>query len=131
MGRAIAVTEPFDPDEAYGNWWWGITPSALRGMLEAAGFAVDELRGAVPHDRDRAARMRRAVLVPLFLLLVAAPADAAFPGANGPIAYVSFRAGPPTPYVVDADGARPRAVGRAGQVAPAWSPDGAALRCLA
>ena len=44
VGRAIAVTEPFDPDEAYGNWWWGITPSALRGMLEAAGFAVDELR---------------------------------------------------------------------------------------
>jgi hypothetical protein len=43
-GRAIGVTEPFDPGEAYGNWWWGITPSALRGMLEATGFAVDELR---------------------------------------------------------------------------------------
>jgi hypothetical protein len=43
-GRAIGLTEPFDPTEAYGNWWWGITPSALRGMLEASGFAIDELR---------------------------------------------------------------------------------------
>lgn len=43
-GRAIGVTEPFDPSAAYGNWWWGITPSALRGMLDTAGFAVRELR---------------------------------------------------------------------------------------
>jgi len=43
-GRAIGVTEPFDPLEAYGNWWWGITPSALRAMILAAGFALDELR---------------------------------------------------------------------------------------
>ena len=42
--RAIGVTEPFDRSEAYGNWWWGITPSALRGMLRATGFALDELR---------------------------------------------------------------------------------------
>jgi len=42
--RAIGLTEPFGRDEAYGNWWWGITPSALRGMLEASGFAVEELR---------------------------------------------------------------------------------------
>jgi hypothetical protein len=37
-GRALAVTEPFDPAEGYGNWYWGITPSALRGMLRATGF---------------------------------------------------------------------------------------------
>ena len=42
--RAIGVTEPFDAREGYGNWWWGITPSALRAMLRAAGFALDELR---------------------------------------------------------------------------------------
>ena len=42
--RAIGVTEPFDVREGYGNWWWGITPSALRAMLRAAGFALDELR---------------------------------------------------------------------------------------
>ena len=40
------LTEPFDPAGAYGNWWWGITPSALRGMLSASGFVVDELRHA-------------------------------------------------------------------------------------
>jgi hypothetical protein len=38
------LTEPFDPAAAYGNRWWGITPSALRGMLSASGFVVDELR---------------------------------------------------------------------------------------
>ena len=37
-GRAVGVTEPFDPAEGYGNWYWGITPSALRGMLRATGF---------------------------------------------------------------------------------------------
>jgi SAM-dependent methyltransferase len=47
--RAIGLTEPFDPTAAYGNWWWGITPSALCGMLEAAGFVVDELRLAPFH----------------------------------------------------------------------------------
>jgi hypothetical protein len=42
--RAIGVTEPFDPAAAYGNWWWGTTPSALRGMLSTSGFVLDELR---------------------------------------------------------------------------------------
>ena len=37
-GRAVGLTEPFDPAEGYGNWYWGITPSALRGMLRATGF---------------------------------------------------------------------------------------------
>ena len=42
--RAIGLPEPFDPAATYGNWWWGVTPSALRGMLSASGFIVDELR---------------------------------------------------------------------------------------
>jgi SAM-dependent methyltransferase len=42
-GRRAGLTEPFDPAEGYGNWWWGLSPSALRGMLEATGFAVLEL----------------------------------------------------------------------------------------
>jgi hypothetical protein len=37
-GRAVGLTEPFDAAEGYGNWYWGITPSALRGMLRATGF---------------------------------------------------------------------------------------------
>ncbi|HVS28853.1 MAG TPA: hypothetical protein VHE14_04840, partial [Solirubrobacteraceae bacterium] len=39
----LAISEPFDPAESYGNWWWGITPSALRGMLTATGFELEEL----------------------------------------------------------------------------------------
>lgn len=41
---ALGVTEPFDPSPGmeYANWWWGITPSALRSMLAAAGFEVIE-----------------------------------------------------------------------------------------
>jgi 2-polyprenyl-3-methyl-5-hydroxy-6-metoxy-1,4-benzoquinol methylase len=35
-------TEPFDPARGYVNWYWGITPSALRAMLGATGFAVEE-----------------------------------------------------------------------------------------
>jgi len=36
------ISTPFDPGQEYGNWWWGITPSALRGLLEATGFEVIE-----------------------------------------------------------------------------------------
>jgi hypothetical protein len=35
-------TEPFDPARGYVNWYWGITPSALRAMLGATGFAVEQ-----------------------------------------------------------------------------------------
>jgi SAM-dependent methyltransferase len=42
-GRRAGLTDPFDAAEGYGNWWWGITPSALRGMLGAAGFAVESM----------------------------------------------------------------------------------------
>jgi SAM-dependent methyltransferase len=36
----LGVTEPFDPAGGYGNYWFGLTPSALRSMLETAGFRV-------------------------------------------------------------------------------------------
>ena len=47
-GRAVSYrvrtgpfsSEPFDPERGYGNWFWGITPSALRAMLDATGFAI-------------------------------------------------------------------------------------------
>jgi 2-polyprenyl-3-methyl-5-hydroxy-6-metoxy-1,4-benzoquinol methylase len=35
-----AHTQPFDPAQGYGNWYWGITRSALLAMLEATGFAI-------------------------------------------------------------------------------------------
>lgn len=71
----------------------------------------------------------RALWIALCLgAVLAAPAHAARPGPNGPIAYVSSRAGPPIPSVVDPgrDG-KPRAIGQMGEVAPAWSTDGAAI----
>lgn len=40
--RRIGLTEPFDPGQGYANYWWGISPSAMRGMVEAAGFDVFE-----------------------------------------------------------------------------------------
>jgi hypothetical protein len=41
-GSHPAHTEPFDPARGYVNWYWGITPSALRAMLGATGFTVIE-----------------------------------------------------------------------------------------
>jgi len=48
-GRAIGVTEPFDAAAGYGNWFWGITPSALRGMLRATGWTVESELGRPLH----------------------------------------------------------------------------------
>jgi SAM-dependent methyltransferase len=38
----VGLTTPFDPAQGYANWWWGLTPSAVAGMLGATGFAVEE-----------------------------------------------------------------------------------------
>jgi hypothetical protein len=35
---ALGVTTPFQRDQSFGAWWWGISASALRGMLAASGF---------------------------------------------------------------------------------------------
>jgi hypothetical protein len=40
-GPALAVTTPYDAAQGYGNWFWGITPSALDGFLKVAGFTVE------------------------------------------------------------------------------------------
>ena len=49
-GEAIGVTTPYDRGRGYANWFWGITPSALRGMLRVAGFdVVRELRASPFH----------------------------------------------------------------------------------
>ena len=44
-GERIGVTKPFDPAQGYVNWYWGITPSALEGMLRATGFELVETVG--------------------------------------------------------------------------------------
>jgi len=39
---AMGVNSPFDrtPGMGYSNYWWGITPSALRGMVRTARFEI-------------------------------------------------------------------------------------------
>jgi SAM-dependent methyltransferase len=36
------ISNPFQPEQGYGNWFWGLTPSCLRSMVQTAGFRVDE-----------------------------------------------------------------------------------------
>jgi SAM-dependent methyltransferase len=58
-GAAVGVTTPYDPAAGYGNWFWGITPSALDGLLRVAGFAPPERRWrASPFHLTVAARAR-------------------------------------------------------------------------
>jgi hypothetical protein len=44
-----AHTEPFDPARGYGNWWWGLSRSAVEAMVEASGFTIAE-RHATRHN---------------------------------------------------------------------------------
>jgi hypothetical protein len=48
-GTALGVDSAFDRSQSYGAWWWGISRSALRGMLGASGFAVVEEHGGPLH----------------------------------------------------------------------------------
>lgn len=34
------ISAPFRPEDGYGNWFWGLTPSCLRSLAETAGFRV-------------------------------------------------------------------------------------------
>ncbi|MGD9572822.1 MAG: DUF1698 domain-containing protein [Thermoleophilia bacterium] len=42
VGTQVGITGPFQPEEGYGNWFWGLTPSGLRSLVELAGFRVVE-----------------------------------------------------------------------------------------
>ncbi len=46
---ALGVSTEFDPDQSYGAWWWGISRSALHGMLRASGLEVVEEHGDALH----------------------------------------------------------------------------------
>jgi 2-polyprenyl-3-methyl-5-hydroxy-6-metoxy-1,4-benzoquinol methylase len=37
-GERVGLDSAFESSRSYENWWWGITPSALDGMLRATGF---------------------------------------------------------------------------------------------
>jgi hypothetical protein len=36
------ITDAYDSAQGYGNWFWGLTPSCLRSMLQVSGFTVEE-----------------------------------------------------------------------------------------
>lgn len=55
-GERVGLTTPFDPARRYDNWWWGLTPSAVEGMLSATGFTVIQTRTNGFHTRVVARR---------------------------------------------------------------------------
>jgi hypothetical protein len=42
VGFQAGITEMFNAEEGYGNWFWGLSPSSLVSLLETAGFTVLE-----------------------------------------------------------------------------------------
>ena len=42
LRHQAGISDAFRPQDGYGNWFWGLTPSCLRSMLEVSGFRVDE-----------------------------------------------------------------------------------------
>jgi hypothetical protein len=61
--QSVGITTPFDPVEGYSAWWWGISPGALRAMLDATGFTVEWEQGG-PLHRTVVARPREAPPMP-------------------------------------------------------------------
>jgi len=41
-GMQKAITGPYEPEEGYANWFWGMTPSLIESLLNCAGFEVAE-----------------------------------------------------------------------------------------
>jgi hypothetical protein len=41
VSRMVGVTDAFQPQEGYGNFFWGLTPSCLASLLRTAGFCID------------------------------------------------------------------------------------------
>jgi hypothetical protein len=40
IGRQVGLTGEFEPEQGYGNWFWGMTPSCIRSLLATSGFRV-------------------------------------------------------------------------------------------
>lgn len=40
LGHQVGISKGFEPNEGYGNWFWGLTPSCLASLLHTAGFRV-------------------------------------------------------------------------------------------
>ncbi len=37
----VGISGPFEPEQGYGNWFWGLTPSCLVALTRTAGFRVE------------------------------------------------------------------------------------------
>jgi len=48
----IGLATPFDASQWYANWWWGLSPSSVRAMLNVAGFTVVEEHSPTPFMSD-------------------------------------------------------------------------------
>jgi 2-polyprenyl-3-methyl-5-hydroxy-6-metoxy-1,4-benzoquinol methylase len=42
VGRQVGISDAFQPEEGYGNWFWGLSPSCVTALLAVAGFRVRE-----------------------------------------------------------------------------------------
>lgn len=42
IGSQKGITGSYEPASGYGNWFWGMSPSAIESMLACAGFEVQE-----------------------------------------------------------------------------------------
>jgi SAM-dependent methyltransferase len=41
VSAQAAITDRFNADDGYGNWFWGLTPSCLVALVTCAGFRVE------------------------------------------------------------------------------------------
>lgn len=39
--KQVGITDGFEADQGYGNWFWGLTPSCITSLLETAGFQIE------------------------------------------------------------------------------------------
>jgi hypothetical protein len=45
----VGLTSEFDRGKAYENWYWGLSASALRAMIESSGFEIIAGEGSPLH----------------------------------------------------------------------------------
>ncbi|MDQ7786430.1 MAG: DUF1698 domain-containing protein [Thermodesulfovibrionales bacterium] len=41
VSHQAGISDSFNPYQGYGNWFWGISPSCLKSLLQTAGFKIE------------------------------------------------------------------------------------------
>ena len=49
QATALGLSNEFMTEQGYGAWWWGLSRSAVHGMLAASGFTIAEESGGPLH----------------------------------------------------------------------------------